>query len=63
MRLTIEVWEETEGRFGAEVRGVPDAVSPLAYGETRDAAIAKAQALALRILADRLEAGLLAAAA
>jgi hypothetical protein len=38
----------------SEVLGLPGV---LIYGQTRDAAIAHAQALALRVLADRLEHG------
>jgi hypothetical protein len=45
------------------VRGVPDAVGIHAYGASWDEAVARAQALALRVIADRLEAGLLALAA
>jgi predicted RNase H-like HicB family nuclease len=54
MNLTLEVDRETDGRFIAEV---PDLPGVLAYGSTRDEAIARAQALALRVLADRLENG------
>jgi len=54
MHLTIEVEEEEDGRYIAEVMELPGV---LAYGQTRDEAIARAQALALRVLADRLEQG------
>ena len=50
----VEVEREEDGRWIAEVRELPGA---LAYGGTRDQAVAHAQALALRILADRLEHG------
>ena len=54
MYLTLEVEREDDGRFIAEV---PDLPGVLAYGETQERAIARAQALALRVLADRLEHG------
>jgi predicted RNase H-like HicB family nuclease len=52
--LTLEVEREDDGRFIAEV---PDLPGVLAYGATQDEAVARAQALALRVLADRLENG------
>ena len=52
MHLTVETDSETDGRWIAEVRDLPGV---LAYGSTRDEAIARAEALALRVLADRLE--------
>ncbi len=54
MRLTVEVEPEEDGRWLAEV---PDFPGVLAYGTTRLEAIARAQALCLRVLADRLEHG------
>lgn len=54
MNFTIEIEQEEDGRFLAEVLGMPGV---LAYGETREEAIAKVQALALRVLADKLEHG------
>lgn len=54
MTLTIEIEQEEDGRWIAEVLEIPGA---LAYGRTRQEARAKAQALALRALADRLEHG------
>ena len=54
MHLTLEVDREEDGRWLAEV---PDLAGVLAYGETRDEAIARAEALALRVLADRLDHG------
>jgi predicted RNase H-like HicB family nuclease len=54
MHWTIESERESDGRWLAEVPEIPGA---LAYGETRVAAMAKAEALALRALAERLEAG------
>ena len=52
MNVSIECERETDGRWIAEV---PDLAGVLAYGTTRDEAIARAEALALRVLADRLE--------
>ena len=52
MHLTVEVEREEDGRWIAEI---PDLAGVLAYGESRDQAIARAEALALRVLADRLE--------
>ena len=54
MNLTIETEREYDGRWIAEVPEMPGA---LAYGATEDEAIAKVQALALRVVADRLEHG------
>ena len=52
MRFTIETEQEVDGRWIAEVRELPGV---LAYGRTRDEAIARVEALGLRVLADRLE--------
>jgi len=52
MRFTVEFEREDDGRWLAEVVELPGV---LAYGQSSDEAIAKAQALALRTLADRLE--------
>src|SRR5205823_686669 len=54
MPLTIEVEQEDDGRWIAEV---PDLPGVLAYGQRREEAIDGVQALALRVLADRLEHG------
>lgn len=54
MNLTIEIEQEEDGRWIAEVM---DLVGVLVYGQTREEAIAHVQALALRVLADRLEHG------
>jgi predicted RNase H-like HicB family nuclease len=48
----VEIEREADGRFLAEVVDLPGV---LAYGETAEAALAHVQALALRVLADRLE--------
>jgi predicted RNase H-like HicB family nuclease len=52
MTLGIEIEREEDGRWIAEVPSLPGV---LAYGTTESEARAKAQALALRVLADRLE--------
>lgn len=54
MTFTVEFEQEDDGRWLAEVLELPGV---LAYGQTSEEAIAKAQALALRVLADRLEHG------
>jgi predicted RNase H-like HicB family nuclease len=54
MTFTVEYEREEDGRRLAEVIEMPGV---LAYGANSDEAIAKAQALALRVLADRLEHG------
>jgi predicted RNase H-like HicB family nuclease len=48
----IELERETDGRWIAEVVELPGV---LAYGATSDEAVAHVQALALRVVADRLE--------
>ncbi len=53
MTFTVEYEREDDGRWLAEVIELPGV---LAYGRTSEV-IAKAQALALRVLADRLEQG------
>jgi predicted RNase H-like HicB family nuclease len=54
MKFTVEYEQEEDGRWLAEVMELPGV---LAYGETPDEAVAHAQALALRVVADRLENG------
>jgi predicted RNase H-like HicB family nuclease len=54
VRLTIEIEQEEDGRWLADVTDLPGV---LAYGQTKEEAIARVQALALRVLADRLEHG------
>ena len=54
MPVTIEVEQEADGRWLAEVRELPGV---LAYGTTRQESMERAEALALRVLADRLEHG------
>ena len=54
MTLNIELEREEDGRWIAEV---PALSGVLCYGQTRDEAVARVQALALRVIADRLEHG------
>jgi predicted RNase H-like HicB family nuclease len=54
MNLSIELDREEDGRWIGEI---PELPGVMAYGESREEAIAKVQALALRVLADRLEHG------
>jgi predicted RNase H-like HicB family nuclease len=49
-----KVEQEDDGRWIAEVRSLPGV---MVYGESRENALARAAALALRVLADRLEHG------
>jgi predicted RNase H-like HicB family nuclease len=52
--FTIELEREADGRWIAEIPSLPGV---LAYGATEADAFAAAEALALRVLADRLEHG------
>jgi predicted RNase H-like HicB family nuclease len=52
--MTVEIEREEDGRWIAEVSALPGA---MAYGTTEAEAVAGAEALALRILADRVENG------
>ena len=52
--MTIEIEREDDGRWIAEVRELPGV---LAYGQDRADAVAQAKALALRVIADRLDHG------
>lgn len=54
MNLQIEVEREDDGRWLAEI---PELPGVMAYGQTREEAISREKALALRVLADRLEHG------
>lgn len=54
MRFTLDVEQEVDGRWIAEVTELP---GTLAYGSTESEAIARAKALALHVLADQLEHG------
>jgi len=50
----VEVEQEEDGRWLAEVLELPGV---LAYGQSQQAAVSKVQALALRVVAERLEHG------
>ena len=52
MDFTIECEQEEDGRWLAEVMELPGA---LAYGKTAHKAMIKAEALVLRVIAERLE--------
>lgn len=54
MIYRIETEEELDGRWIAEVLEIPGA---MCYGNTRNDAIALAEAVALRAIADRIEHG------
>jgi predicted RNase H-like HicB family nuclease len=52
--MQLEIEREDDGRWIAEAPALPGV---MAYGETREQAIARVEALVLRVLADRLENG------
>jgi len=52
--MKVEIEREEDGRWIAEV---PDLPGVMTYGQTRAEALSKVKALALRVLADRLEHG------
>ena len=52
--MRIEIEQEEDGRWLTEI---PDLPGVMVYGTTRDEAVARVKALALRVLADRLEHG------
>lgn len=54
MKLTVELEQEEDGRYIAEVLELPGV---MVYGDTPAQALAKVQVLALRVLADKLEGG------
>jgi predicted RNase H-like HicB family nuclease len=54
MALPIEVEQEDDGRWLAEI---PDLPGVMAYGATSSQAVARVQSLCLRVLADRVEHG------
>ena len=54
MNFTVEYEEEEDGRWLAEVKELPGV---LTYGDDPDDAVAHAQALALRVIADCLDNG------
>ncbi len=54
MKLTLEIEREVDGRWIADVTDLPGV---MAYGKTRARAVAAVEALALRVIADRIENG------
>jgi predicted RNase H-like HicB family nuclease len=52
--MSIEIEQEEDGRWLTEI---PELPGVMAYGATREEAVARVKALALRVLADRLEHG------
>ncbi len=52
--MQIEIDREDDGRWIAEV---PDLPGVMVYGKSREEAISRVKALALRVLADRLDNG------
>jgi len=52
--LSVEFEQEADGRWIADI---PDLPGVMAYGRTREEASARVKALALRVIADRLDHG------
>jgi predicted RNase H-like HicB family nuclease len=52
MDLTIELEQEDDGRWIAEVAAIPGV---MVYGNSREEALNQVRALALRVLADAIE--------
>ena len=52
--MKIEIDREEDGRWIAEV---PDLPGVMVYGQSRQEAVSKAEALALRVIADRIDNG------
>ena len=52
--MRIEIEQEEDGRWIAEV---PDLPGVMSYGATREQAVSKVEALALRVIADRIDHG------
>ena len=52
--MIIEIEREEDGRWIGEI---PELPGVMVYGQSREDVIVRAQALALRVLADRLEHG------
>jgi predicted RNase H-like HicB family nuclease len=52
--MRVEVEQENDGRWLAEVPALPGA---MAYGASKAEAVAKVEALVLRVLADKIEHG------
>jgi predicted RNase H-like HicB family nuclease len=52
--MKVEIEREDDGRWIAEIPALPGV---MAYGDSRDQAVSKAEAISLRVMADRLEYG------
>ena len=53
-RFPIELDQESDGRWIAEISVLPGVLS---YGASKEEAVQKVEALALRVIADRIENG------
>jgi predicted RNase H-like HicB family nuclease len=54
MSFAIEIEQEKDGRWIAEIPEIP---GTMVYGSTREEAVSRVEALALRVLAERIEHG------
>ena len=54
MKFKVETEQEQDGRWVAEIIELPGVMK---YGKNREEAIAQVEALALRVMADRIEHG------
>jgi predicted RNase H-like HicB family nuclease len=54
MTFAIEIEQEKDGRWIAEIPQIPGA---MVYGQTREEAVSRVEALALRVLVERIEHG------
>ncbi len=54
VRFAVEIEKEKDGRWIAQIPQIPGA---MAYGRTRAQAVSRVEALALRVLAERIEHG------
>ena len=52
--MKIEIERESDGRWIAEI---PELPGVMAYGDSKLEAVAKAETIALRVIADRMEHG------
>jgi len=53
LQIRIELEQEDDGRWIADVLDLPGVI---AYGDTQNEALKRAEALALRVMADQIEA-------
>ena len=52
MTFAVEIEQEKDGRWIAEIPQIPGA---MVYGQTREQAVSRVEALALRVLAERTD--------